>query len=175
LAGFQERLVDRVQTSLAGLDAATRFYILWRYTYGAADLEAGEAIIFANGTHVELDGAQGLSSRAQALAAKNKGKYHLLDYTERGHDTALGMPAEDGHGAERKALWRGRAVEFNSHKTRGNIQRRLREAGGLTQYARPDLRGPEQVRWGSEDTTVGTADSGATLGTRASRGGGESG
>jgi putative DNA methylase len=87
---------ERVQTSLAGLDAATRFYILWRYTYGAADLEAGEAIIFANGTHVELDGAQGLSSRAHALAAKNKGKYHLLDYIERGHDTALGMPAEDG-------------------------------------------------------------------------------
>src|SRR5437879_3368609 len=31
-------------TSLAGMDAATRFYMLWRYTYGAADLDAGEAI-----------------------------------------------------------------------------------------------------------------------------------
>ena len=50
-----------VTTNLAGVDPATRFYILWRYTYRAAELEAGEAIIFANGTHVELDGADGLS------------------------------------------------------------------------------------------------------------------
>ena len=42
--------------SLAGLDAATRFYILWRYTYKWSELDAGEAIIFANGTHVELEG-----------------------------------------------------------------------------------------------------------------------
>jgi hypothetical protein len=36
---------------LAGIDAAMRFYILWRYTYGSAELDAGEAIVFANGTH----------------------------------------------------------------------------------------------------------------------------
>jgi putative DNA methylase len=82
--------------SLAGLDAATRFYVLWRYTYKAADLDAGEAIIFANGTHVELDSAHGLSSGAQALVAKNKAKYRLLDFAERGDDAALGMPSEDG-------------------------------------------------------------------------------
>ena len=28
------------QTALAGLDPATRFYVLWRYTYGAGELEA---------------------------------------------------------------------------------------------------------------------------------------
>lgn len=81
---------------LAGLDAATRFYVLWRYTYKAADLDAGEAIIFANGTHVELDGAQGLSTGARALVTKNKGKYRLLDYTVRGDDSGLGIPSEDG-------------------------------------------------------------------------------
>lgn len=85
--------------SLAGLDATTRFYVLWRYTYKAADLDAGEAIIFANGTHVELDGAQGLSSGARALVAKNKAKYRLLDYAERGDDAALGMPSENGQAA----------------------------------------------------------------------------
>jgi len=85
--------------SLAGLDPSTRFYVLWRYTYKIGDLDAGEAIVFANGTHVELDGAHGLSSGALALAAKNKSKYHLLDYTARGDDAALGMPSEDGQPA----------------------------------------------------------------------------
>jgi putative DNA methylase len=82
--------------SLAGLDAATRFYILWRYTYKAVDLDAGEAIIFANGTHVELDGAHGLSSGARVLVAKKKAKYRLLDYTERGDDEKLGLRSEGG-------------------------------------------------------------------------------
>ena len=70
--------------------------MLWRYTYRAAELEAGEAIIFANGTHVELDGPSGLSSGAAALIEKKKGKYRLRDYTERGEDETLGLPAETG-------------------------------------------------------------------------------
>jgi putative DNA methylase len=82
--------------SLAGVDPATRFYTLWRYTYRSAELDAGEAIIFANGTHVELDGPAGLSSGARALVEKKKGKYRLRDYTERGEDDKLGMPGEDG-------------------------------------------------------------------------------
>ena len=84
---------------LANVDAATRFYTLWRYTYKATELEAGEAIIFANGTHVELDGLNGLSSGVLALVGKKKGKYRLLDYSERGDDPTLGMPAEDGQSA----------------------------------------------------------------------------
>jgi putative DNA methylase len=39
--------------TLAGVESASRFYILWRYTYRFGELDAGEAIIFANGTHVE--------------------------------------------------------------------------------------------------------------------------
>src|SRR5271165_2259940 len=71
-------------TSLAGVDPATRFYTLWRYTYRAAELDAGEAIIFANGTHVELDGPSGMSSGARALVEKKKGKYRLREFAERG-------------------------------------------------------------------------------------------
>jgi putative DNA methylase len=78
--------------SLAGLDAPTRFYILWRYTYRSAELDAGEAIIFANGTHVELDGPNGLSTGSNALLEKKKGKYRLRDFTERGDDEDLGLP-----------------------------------------------------------------------------------
>ncbi|MEN6533115.1 MAG: DUF1156 domain-containing protein [Bryobacteraceae bacterium] len=87
------------QTTLAGLDPATRFYVLWRYTYGAAELDAGEAIIFANGTHVELDGQHGLTQSKRALVEKKKSKYRLHDYTERGAENALGQPAEDGTSA----------------------------------------------------------------------------
>jgi putative DNA methylase len=86
-------------TTLAGLDPATRFFVLWRYTYGAAELDAGEAIIFANGTHVELDGQHSLSQGKRALLEKKKGKYHLHDYTERGDEHDLGHPAEDGTAA----------------------------------------------------------------------------
>jgi putative DNA methylase len=86
-------------TSLAGVDPATRFYTLWRYTYRAADLDAGEAIIFANGTHVELDGPSGMSSGADALGEKKKGKYCLRDFTERGDDDNLGQPTDEGQAA----------------------------------------------------------------------------
>jgi putative DNA methylase len=87
------------QFSLAGLDAASRFYVLWRYTYGVAELDAGEAIIFSNGTHVELDGPHGLATGADNLVEKKKGKYRLRDFNERGDGEDLGMPSEDGQAA----------------------------------------------------------------------------
>lgn len=87
----------KAETTLSGLDPATRFYVLWRYTYGGAELDAGEAIIFANGTHVELDGADGLSQGADAILKKAKGKYRLFDFTERGDDDELGLPDDGGN------------------------------------------------------------------------------
>src|SRR5271157_2931913 len=87
------------KTSLVGVDPATRFYTLWRYTYRGADLDAGESIIFANGTHVELDGLIGLSSGSRALVEKKKGKYRLRDYSERGDDDTLGLPTDTGQTA----------------------------------------------------------------------------
>jgi putative DNA methylase len=82
--------------ALASVDSATRFYILWRYTYKAADLDSGEAIIFANGTHVELDG---LAANPRALVKKKSGDLRLLDYADRGDDAKLGSPSEDGQPA----------------------------------------------------------------------------
>lgn len=84
------------QAMLAGMDPATRFYILWRYTYGAAELDAGEAIVFANGTHVELDGPNSLTQSSRALLEKKKSKYHLYDYAERGGEKLLGIAGENG-------------------------------------------------------------------------------
>ena len=87
------------QYSLASLDTASRFYVLWRYTYGAAELDAGEAIIFANGTHVGLDGQHGLTGGNDALVEKKKSKYRLRDYSERGENDKLGFLAENGQPA----------------------------------------------------------------------------
>lgn len=85
--------------SLAALDAPSRFYILWRYTYGAAELDAGEAIIFANGTHVELDGLHGLSGGRNTMLQKRKSTYRLRDFTERGDDDNLGLARDNGQPA----------------------------------------------------------------------------
>ena len=98
------------QYSLASLDTASRFYVLWRYTYGAAELDAGEAIIFANGTHVELDGPHGLTTGTNALVEKKKGKYRLRDFSERGSADKLGSPADTGQPAPlvdalQRTLW----------------------------------------------------------------------
>jgi putative DNA methylase len=103
---------------LAALDPPTRFYVLWRYTFGSADVDAGEAIVFANGTHVELDGSDGLTGGPRPLAEKkadkktdkNKVRYRLLDYATRGVDEKLGLPDQSGQSAPvvdvlQRVLW----------------------------------------------------------------------
>lgn len=134
---------------LASVDPATRFYILWRYTYRSADLDAGEAIIFANGTHVELDGLGGLSSGARPLLEKKKGNYTLLDYSERGDDKNLGLPSEDGQPAPLiDALQR---VLWLMERHHSGISEFLREARPNTEQVRlvaqalagPALKGGE--------------------------------
>lgn len=77
---------------LGQVDGSSRFYVLWRYTYKAAELEAGEAIVFTYGQPMELDGPNGLSTGSRALVEKKKGKYRLRDFTERGRDEKLGLP-----------------------------------------------------------------------------------
>lgn len=81
---------------VSAVDGATRFYVLWRYTYGAAEMDAGEAIVFIYRQNVELDGPNGLSTGSRALVEKKKGKYRLRDFTERGADEKLGQPRDDG-------------------------------------------------------------------------------
>lgn len=80
-------------------DARSRFYVLWRYVYRGHAVEAGDAIVFTYGQHVELDGQKGLSSGANPLVEKKKGSYRLRDFAERGKDDKLGLPTEDGEAA----------------------------------------------------------------------------
>lgn len=86
-----EKIFGVPRAGVATVDGPSRFYVLWRYTYKAAEMDAGEAIVFTYGQPVELDGADGLSSGPRPLVQKKKGKYRLLDFTERGADEKLGL------------------------------------------------------------------------------------
>jgi len=107
LAEVEAVVLDAMLAKLSGaaggniiaVDNASRFYVLWRFVYKTAQLDAGEAIVFSNGTHIELDGPQGLSTGKDALVEKKKAKYRARDFTERGEHTRLGMPNEDGQPA----------------------------------------------------------------------------
>ena len=87
-----EKIFGVTGSGVAAVDGPSRFYVLWRYAYKAAEMDAGEAIVFTYGQNVELDGQNGLSSGSRALIEKKKGKYWLRDFTERGDDEKLGMP-----------------------------------------------------------------------------------
>jgi putative DNA methylase len=87
-----EKLFGLPRSGVSAVDAPTRFYVLWRYAYRNAAIDAGEAIVFALPQGVELDGPRGLSHGARALVAKSKTTYRLRDFTERGNDERLGLP-----------------------------------------------------------------------------------
>jgi len=94
-----EKIFGVSGSGVAAVDGPSRFYVLWRYAYKAAEMDAGEAIVFTYGQNVELDGQNGLSSGSRALVEKKKGKYRLRDFAERGDDEKLGMPKDDGKAA----------------------------------------------------------------------------
>lgn len=85
-----EKIFGLVGSSVSTIDGPSRFYVLWRFTYGAAELDAGEAIVFTYSQPVELDGPQGLTAGNRPLVRKNQGKYCLEDFAERGSAERLG-------------------------------------------------------------------------------------
>jgi putative DNA methylase len=91
-----EKLFNVPRSNVAAVDGASRFYVLWRYTYGRAELDAGEAIVFAYPQDVELDGQRSLTQGVRALVEKKKNKYRLRDFTERGDRADLGLPDDSG-------------------------------------------------------------------------------
>lgn len=94
LDAMMGKLFGRAGSTISAIDAASRFYVLWRFVYKAAEIDAGEAIVFTYGLHVELDGPAGLSGGRDALVEKKKAKYRARDYTERGDNPRLGLPDE---------------------------------------------------------------------------------
>jgi putative DNA methylase len=124
-----EKIFGVPRSGVAAVDGPSRFYVLWRYTYKAAELKAGEAIVFTYGQRVELDGAKGLSSGSRPLVEKKKGKYRLLDFTERGDDEKLGLPAEDGTPAPLVDVL---------HRTLWLLENEPRKVARFLDEARPD-------------------------------------
>jgi putative DNA methylase len=89
-----EKLFGVDRTDISRVDRVTRFYVLWRFAYRHAAIDAGEAIVFAYPQHVELDGPGGLSSGGNPLVEKERSAYRLRDFTERGADEKLGVAGE---------------------------------------------------------------------------------
>jgi putative DNA methylase len=100
-----EKLFGVSRKGVSQVDQATRFYVLWRYTYGRMEVDSGEAIVFAYPLGVELDGPLGLSSGRNPLLEKKKNKYRLRDYSERGEDEKLGLDGKSTIDVLHRLLW----------------------------------------------------------------------
>jgi putative DNA methylase len=119
---------------VSSIDVDSRFYVLWRYVYKAAEIEAGEAIVFVMGLHVELDGQNGLSAGRFALVEKKKNKFRVRDYTERGESEKLGLPeeAEGGRPARNAPL-----IDV-LHRVLWLMDNQPRKLGTFLEEVRPD-------------------------------------
>lgn len=100
-----EKLFGISRKGVSDVDAETRFYVLWRYTYGRMEVDSGEAILFAYPQGVELGGPMGLSSGRTPLLEKKKNKYRLMDYSERGMDEKLGLDGKPTIDVLHRILW----------------------------------------------------------------------
>ena len=78
-------------TAVGAVDALTRFYILWRFTYRESNIEAGDAYVFCYPQNVEIDGPDGLSGPAPRLVEKTGSKFRVRHYQERGGNETLGI------------------------------------------------------------------------------------
>ena len=81
-------------SAVSTVDPVTRFYILWRFTYREASVEAGDVYVFSYPQGVEVDGPSGLSGPAPALIEKHGGKFRVRNYQERGQAEQLGIDGD---------------------------------------------------------------------------------
>jgi putative DNA methylase len=89
--------VHGLADGVGAIDAATRYYVIARYSFGYADVEFDEANNLARTAGVELGE---LASGVLPLASISKGKVRLLDFEARGDDSQLGVVPDEG-GARR--------------------------------------------------------------------------
>ncbi len=95
LEEVQARVLSAVLSKVHGLtngvgtiDAATRYYVIARYSFGYADVDFDEANNLARTAAVELGD---LAHGSAPLASIAKGKVRLLDFEARGEDPTLGV------------------------------------------------------------------------------------
>jgi putative DNA methylase len=89
--------VHGLADGVGAIDAATRYYVFARYSYGYADVDFDEANNLARTAGIELDD---LKRSSPPLAEIGKGRVHLVDYSERGSLPELGL-VPDGDGQAR--------------------------------------------------------------------------
>jgi len=95
LEEVQRRVLGAILSQIHGLgdgvdavDAATRYYVLARYSYGYGVVDFDEANNLARTANIEL---ADLGHSTPALATIKKGSVTLHDYAERGKDEQLGL------------------------------------------------------------------------------------
>ena len=88
--------------AVGSVDALTRFYILWRFTYRESAIEAGDAYVFCYPQGIEMDGPDGIAGPSPSLAEKVRGagaaKFRVRTFEERGGEDEMGS-GEDGRPA----------------------------------------------------------------------------
>ena len=89
-----EEIFDLAGSGVAAVDPVTRFYVLWRFTYGAAAIDAGAAYVFCYPQNVELDEASGIVGPLPSLVEKDGGDVRVRTFAERGGHDALGLPTD---------------------------------------------------------------------------------
>ena len=81
----------RGSAAVGSIDAITRFYVLWRFTYRESSIDAGDAYVFCYPQGIEMDGPTGISGSPPSLVEKSNGKFRVRSYVERGDDERLGI------------------------------------------------------------------------------------
>ena len=82
--------------AVGSVDALTRFYILWRFTYRESPIEAGDAYVFCYPQGIEIDGPDGIAGPLPSLAEKVRAgaggsKFRVRTFEERGGEDEMGI------------------------------------------------------------------------------------
>ena len=84
------------RSAVGSVDALTRFYLMWRFTYREGSIEAGEAYVFCPPFGIEIAGAGGLAGPAPALVEQAGSRFRVRTYEERGGDQRVGRRGKGG-------------------------------------------------------------------------------
>lgn len=129
-----EEIFGFTKAGVSSVDALTRFYILWRFTYRESGIDAGDAFVFCYTQGIELDGHNGVSGALPALVEKVRNSYRTRTFAERGNSDKLGLATEKGQAAPLIDIL---------HRTLWLMEKRPTELGGFLRESQPNR---EQLR-----------------------------
>lgn len=128
-----EQVFGFSKAGVSAVDALTRFYVLWRFTYRESKIEAGDVFVFCYPQGIEIDGPLGVSGPSPALVEKSGTTYRVRSFFERGDKENLGLP-RDGPSAPLIDVL---------HRTLWLLENAPRELPAFLRAATPNL---EQLR-----------------------------